>query len=198
VPCPGVLTGSTITSFHWNLDGSPEDTLAWQTYVEAGSLVRWIVESRGWEAFRQFHQTRSALAALGAPITEVEREWLQHLAHQEQTPKSCRDVLAQNVPRFRAWCRHAEPSGRATPPSLAPLPSDVRIVPPDAAVPQQLAAFSGKWAGVVYPRIISTDLDGLWLLATFDPDVKITVVVRVGRLLRDSAGSQDSQGFLTV
>jgi hypothetical protein len=135
-------------SFHWNLDGSPEDTQAWQTYVEAGSMVRWIVESRGWEAFWRFHQTRSALAALGAPVAEVEREWLQHLARQELTPKPCRDVLAQNVPRFRFWCQHVAPAGSATLPSVAPLPLDVRIVPPETAVLQQLAAFSGKWSGV--------------------------------------------------
>jgi hypothetical protein len=88
------------------------------------------------------------LAALSAPTTEIEREWLQHLARQERTPKPCRDVLAQNVPRFRFWCQHVEPSGSATLPSVAPLPSEVRIVPPDAAVPQQLTAFSGKWSGV--------------------------------------------------
>jgi hypothetical protein len=135
-------------SFQWNLDGSPEDTQAWQTYVEAGSMVRWIVESRGWEIFWRFHQTRSTLVALGAPVAEVEREWLQHLAHQELTPKPCRDVLAQTVPRFQFWCQHVDPSISATPPSIASLPSDVRIVPPEAAGPQQLAAFSGKWSGV--------------------------------------------------
>jgi hypothetical protein len=135
-------------AFHWNLDGSPEDTLAWQTYIEAGSFVRWIVESRGWEVFWRFHQSRSAWAALGAPVAEVEREWLGHLARQEQTPVPCRDVLAHNVRRFRFWCQHVEPSGTATPPSMASLPSDVRLVPPDATVPQQLAAFSGKWSGV--------------------------------------------------
>jgi hypothetical protein len=135
-------------SFPWNLDGSPEDTRAWQTYVEAGSLVRWIVESKGWETFWRFHQTRSTLVALGAPVAEVEREWLQHLARQELTPKPCRDVLAQSVPRFRLWCQHVDPSGAATPPSVAPLPSDVRIVPPEPTMPQQLAAFSGTWSGV--------------------------------------------------
>jgi hypothetical protein len=135
-------------SFHWNLDGSPEDTQAWQTYVEAGSMVRWIVESRGWETFWRFYQTRSVLVALGAPVAEIEREWLQHLARQELTPKPCRDVLAQNVPRFRFWCQYADPSGAATSPSIAPLPLDVRIIPPEAAVLQQLAAFSGKWSGV--------------------------------------------------
>jgi hypothetical protein len=135
-------------SFQWNLDGSPEDTQAWQTYVEAGSMVRWIVESRGWEVFWRFYQTRSTLVALDAPVAEIEREWLQHLARQELTPKSCRDVLAQNVPRFRFWCQHVDASGSATPPSMAPLPVDVRIVPPEAAVRQQLAAFSGKWSGV--------------------------------------------------
>jgi hypothetical protein len=135
-------------SFHWSLDGSPEDTRTWQTYIEAGSLVRWIVESRGREAFWRFYQTRSALVALGAPVAEIEREWLQHLARQELTPKPCRDVLAQNVPRFRFWCQHVDPAGSATPPSVAPLPVDVRIVPPEAAVLQPLAAFSGKWFGV--------------------------------------------------
>lgn len=135
-------------SFPWNLDGSPADARTWQTYVEAGSFVRWIVESRGWEAFWHFHQTRSALAALGAPVAEVEREWLQHLARQELPPRPCRDVLAQNVPRFRFWCQRVEPLGSAMPPSVAPLPTDVRVVPPEAAVPQQLAAFSGKWSGV--------------------------------------------------
>jgi hypothetical protein len=110
--------------------------------------MRWIVESRGWEAFWQFHQTQSAVVALSAPIIEIEREWLQHVAHQEQTPKPCRDVLAQNVSRFRFWCQRIEPSGSATRPSVAALPSGVRIVPPDAAVPRQLAAFSGKWSGV--------------------------------------------------
>jgi hypothetical protein len=135
-------------AFQWNLDGSPEDTQAWQTYVEAGSFVRWIVESRGWEVFWRFHQSRSVRAALGAPVTEVEREWLRHLARQEQAPKPCRDVLAHNVPRFRFWCRHIEPSGSATPPSETSLPSEFRLVPPDATVPQQLAAFSGKWSGV--------------------------------------------------
>jgi hypothetical protein len=136
------------TSFYWSLDGSPEDTQAWQTYVEAGSVVRWIVESRGWEAFWRFYQTRSALVALGASVAEVEHAWLQHLAHQELTPKPCRDVLAQNVSRFRLWCQHVDPSGSAAPPSVAPLPSDVRIIPPEATVLQQLAAFSGKWSGV--------------------------------------------------
>jgi hypothetical protein len=136
------------TAFQWNLEGSPEDTQAWQTYVEAGSLVRWIVESRGWEVFWHFHQSRNVRVAFGAPVAEVEREWLQHLARQEQTPKPCRDVLAHNVPRFRFWCRHIEPSESATPPSEASLPSEVRLVPPDATVPQQLAAFTGKWSGV--------------------------------------------------
>jgi hypothetical protein len=135
-------------AFQWNLDGSPADTQAWQTYVEAGSLVRWIVESRGWEVFWRFHQSRSVQAALDAPVAEVEREWLQHLAPQELTPKHCRDVLAHNVPRFRSWCRHIEPSGSATPPSEASLPSEVRLVPPEASVAPQLAAFSGKWSGV--------------------------------------------------
>ena len=135
-------------SFQWNLDGSPEDTQAWQTYVEAGSFVRWLVESRGWEVFWRFHQSRSIRAALGAPVAEVEHEWLQHLARQEQAPKPCRDVLAHNVPRFRFWCWHIEPSGSATPPSEAALPSEVRRVPPDATVPQQLAAFAGEWSGV--------------------------------------------------
>jgi hypothetical protein len=135
-------------SFHWNLDGSPEDTQAWQTYIEAGSVVRWIVESRGWEAFWRFHQTQSALVALGVSVAEMEREWLQHLARKKLTPKPCRDVLAQNVPRFRFWCQHVDPSGSVTLPSVAPLPSDVRIIPPEAAVLKQLAAFSGKWSGV--------------------------------------------------
>ena len=84
-------------------------------------------------------------------------EWLQHLARQAVTPKPCRDVLVQNVPRFRFWCQHVEPSGSAMPPSVAPLPSDVRIVPPVAAVPKQLAAFSGKWSGVwdgILPHVL--------------------------------------------
>jgi hypothetical protein len=144
-------------SFHWDLDGSPEDTQAWQTYVEAGSMVRWIVESRGWEAFWRFAQTQSALVALGVSVADMEREWLQHLARQAVTPKPCRDVVVQNVPRFRFWCQHVEPSGSAMPPSVAPLPSDVRIVPPVAAVPKQLAAFSGKWSGVwdgILPHVL--------------------------------------------
>lgn len=33
-----------------------------------------------------------------------------------------------------------------------PLPRDVRIVPPASIVPQELAAFSGKWAGTWAPR----------------------------------------------
>jgi hypothetical protein len=73
-------------SFHWNLDGSPEDTQAWQTYVEAGSFVRWIVESRGWEVFWRFHQSRSIRAALGAPVAEVEREWPQAPGPPERLP----------------------------------------------------------------------------------------------------------------
>jgi len=87
-------------AFQWNLDDSPEDIQAWQTYVEAGSLVRWIVESRGCEVFWHFHQSRSARAALGTPIADVEREWLGHLGRPGQTPMPCRDVLAQHAPRF--------------------------------------------------------------------------------------------------
>ena len=62
-------------------------------------------------AFWRFYQTRSALVALGAPVAEIEREWLQHLARQELTPKPCRDVLAQNVLRFRFWCPARRPLG---------------------------------------------------------------------------------------
>ena len=31
-----------------------------------------------------------------------------------------------------------------------PVPSDVQIVPPDPALPKELAAFSGKWEGSAY------------------------------------------------
>ena len=81
-------------------------------------------------------------------VAEIEHKWLQHLARQELTPKPCRDVLAQNVPQFRFWWQHVDPSASATSPSMASLPSNVRIIPPEATVFQQLAAFSGKWSGV--------------------------------------------------
>jgi hypothetical protein len=120
-------------------------------------LVRWLVESRGWKVFWHFHQSRSVQAALGAPVAEVDGTWLGHLARQEQMPKPCRDALAQNVPRFRVGCQHVEPSRSATPPAVPLLPSDIRIVPPEAAVPQPLAALSGKWSGVwdgILPHIL--------------------------------------------
>lgn len=98
-----------IASFDWNLDGSAGDTQAWQTYMEAGSFVRWIVESKGWNTFWKFHQTKRVSPAIGSSLAEVEREWIEHLGQKKINTRPCRQVLRQDLPRFRFWCSQVEP-----------------------------------------------------------------------------------------
>lgn len=98
-----------IKRFNWNLNGSVDDTEAWQMYVEAGSLVRFIVESRGWDAFWKFHDSRNAEAGLGLSLQDLEQEWLEAIDRKEIQYRPCRNVLQQKSARYRFWCKQIDP-----------------------------------------------------------------------------------------
>jgi hypothetical protein len=95
--------------FEWNVEGSPRDAEGWQTYVEAGSFVRFVVESRGWEAYWKLHRQQSLETALGASPEQLQREWLDSIPAGRKNPRQCRAVLNQGRARYRAWCDRVEP-----------------------------------------------------------------------------------------
>jgi hypothetical protein len=95
--------------FDWNLDGSPRDAEAWQTYVEAGSFVRFVVESKGWEAFWRLHRHQSLQTSLERSPAQLQQEWLESVSSRRKYTMPCRMALPQNRGRYRAWCERAEP-----------------------------------------------------------------------------------------
>jgi hypothetical protein len=57
--------------------------------VEGGSFVRWVVETRGWDAAWALRDDGDVQAALGIPLQQAEEEWLAAVASKDLQPKSC-------------------------------------------------------------------------------------------------------------
>jgi hypothetical protein len=50
-------------------------------YAQEGAFVRWLIETRGLESFLAFYRSDAGYEeGLGAPLTELERQWRQALA----------------------------------------------------------------------------------------------------------------------
>jgi hypothetical protein len=89
--------------------GSNHETVIWQTYQEAGSFVRFLIDSRGWDAFWDFYNSGNSRSGLGIPLQNLEREWLETLHHKSISYSPCRKVLDQSIPWYRMVCDQVDP-----------------------------------------------------------------------------------------
>lgn len=87
-----------------------------RAYTAAGSFCRWLIDTRGRERFRRFYRDADAVAAYGAPLAALEREWHAFL----RTVATPEGVLARARTRFR----RASVFGRTCPLLLEDLSRD--------------------------------------------------------------------------
>lgn len=100
-----------VSSFDFDTAGSVDDAKAWQTYVEAGAFVKWVIEKKGWNVFWKYYQDNDPAVILSnGSIQGIEDEWFAEILKLRLSPKSCQDSFLQLTNRFKIWCEIADPA----------------------------------------------------------------------------------------
>jgi len=79
--------------------------------MEGGSFVRWLVDTYGWDVVWELRAGGDPEAAIGAPLDQVEEEWLTSVLARDLSPKPCLLAVPGN-PVFRGICQRLEGSRR--------------------------------------------------------------------------------------
>jgi len=80
-----------------------------RAYTASGSMVRWMVDTRGSAALRRLYMTGDWEAALGMPLEEAEREWHRFLREEVELPEEARALAQLRFERPGIWgqiCPH--------------------------------------------------------------------------------------------
>jgi hypothetical protein len=101
LPMHGVLTGA----YRFGELGTADDLRCWQSYIEAASFVRWMVETQGWPVFWQFYEETKEFGLTQVAAAKLEPTWRTHLLAKKIKPLPPKLALPQADPRFQAWTR---------------------------------------------------------------------------------------------
>lgn len=80
-----------------------------QSYTVAGSFLRWLADTRGWDVVRRAYHDGDVAAAAGAPLTRLEADWHEYL-RTVPLPEGARELARMRFERpgvVHAICPHA-------------------------------------------------------------------------------------------
>ncbi len=80
-----------------------------RAYTASGSMVRWMMDTRGDASLRQLYMTGDWEAALGQPLEDAERDWHRFLREEVELPEEARALAQLRFERPGIWgqiCPH--------------------------------------------------------------------------------------------
>lgn len=90
-----------------SLTGEVDQVFLFQAALEAGSFVRWVVETYGWEVYWDLHRSGDPDSTLGQPLAGAEAAWLAGVAARRLSPKPCLLATPSNA-MFRELCQELD------------------------------------------------------------------------------------------
>jgi hypothetical protein len=103
-------TALAAENLGYDYGGSSPDASAWQLFIEAGSLTRWVFEAYGRDVWFRLYDLQALGVALGGSSVDIERDWLAAARAQYPIPMACEEALATRGPltqREQFWCARA-------------------------------------------------------------------------------------------
>lgn len=96
--------GAAVAQKEYDGSSRDNDFRSWQIYIVAGAFVGWLIETHGYDRFREVFRNEK----LGAPGAEWEARWLEHIRAQKLASFDAAEYLPRRE-RYRYYARQLQP-----------------------------------------------------------------------------------------